>query len=98
MSIDRKMDWKKVVIAYEPVWAIAAKKSVSIEQVEEICEQIRKLVQEKVSEEVGDQLRIIYAGPVNESSCKVIIVQKNIDGFLVPLHVAHLLAWRRVPH
>ena len=55
----------------------------SIEQVEESCEQIRKWVQEAVSPEISEEIRILFSGTVAESNCKVYMMQKNVDGFLV---------------
>ena len=72
-----------MVIAYEPIAGPAAKRTVTIEHVEEVCEQIRKWVMDTVSPEISEEIRIIYSGPVNESSCKVYMMQKNVDGFLV---------------
>ena len=77
------MDWKRTVIAYEPIAISTAKRTISIESVEEVCEQIRKWFQDTVSPETAEALRIVYAGAVNESNCKLYIMQKNIDGLLV---------------
>ncbi len=83
LGVEKKIDWKKTVVAYEPIVVTAAKRSASIESVEETCEQIRKWAQETVAPEVGQELRIIYAGAVNEGNCKVYMMQKDVDGFLV---------------
>lgn len=81
--VEKKVDWKKTVIAYEPLVSSVAKRSVTIEHVEEVCEQIRKWIGEKVAPEVAEDIRILFAGTVNESSCKVYMMQKDVDGFLV---------------
>jgi len=56
------IDWKKIVIAYEPVWAIGTGKTASPEQAEEVHKWIRDYLEEKVSKEIGQTTRIIYGG------------------------------------
>jgi triosephosphate isomerase len=76
-------EWAKVVIAYEPVWAIGTGKVATPEQAEETHRQIREWVAENVSAEVADSVRIIYGGSVKGSNCRTLIACPNIDGFLV---------------
>ena len=56
------IDWKKIVIAYEPVWAIGTGKTASPEQAEEVHKWIRDYLEEKVSKEIAQSTRIIYGG------------------------------------
>jgi len=56
------IDWKKIAIAYEPVWAIGTGKTASPEQAEEVHKWIRDYLEEKVSKEIGQTTRIIYGG------------------------------------
>lgn len=76
-------DWSKVVIAYEPVWAIGTGKVATPEQAQETHTYIRQWITENVSEEVGAATRIIYGGSVNDKNCGDLINQSEIDGFLV---------------
>ena len=59
---DNVSDWSKVVIAYEPVWAIGTGKTATPEQAQEVHEQLRKWIKDNVSAEVASSLRIIYGG------------------------------------
>lgn len=76
-------DWKKVVIAYEPVWAIGTGKVATPEQAQETHEAIRKMITSSVSEAVANQVRILYGGSVTTENCKDLIAKPDIDGFLV---------------
>jgi len=78
-----KADWKKVVIAYEPIWAIGTGKVASSAQAQEVHADIRKWLKETVSEEAAAETRIIYGGSVSEKNCKELATQPDIDGFLV---------------
>lgn len=75
--------WKKVVIAYEPIWAIGTGKVATTQQAQEVHEAIRKWLKESVSESVADETRILYGGSVNAKNCKDLAKEKDIDGFLV---------------
>ena len=74
--------WKNVVIAYEPVWAIGTGKVASPEQAQEVHDYIRKILA-KLSPDVAQTTRIIYGGSVTEKNSDILIGQKDIDGFLV---------------
>ncbi|TFJ88610.1 hypothetical protein NSK_000179 [Nannochloropsis salina CCMP1776] len=76
-------DWSKVVIAYEPVWAIGTGKVATPEQAQEVHESIRAFVKEKVGAQQAALLRIIYGGSVKGSSAPGLILKPDIDGFLV---------------
>lgn len=75
--------WKKVVIAYEPIWAIGTGKVATTEQAQEVHAAIRKWLKENVSESVAEETRILYGGSVNGKNCKDLAKEKDIDGFLV---------------
>ncbi|KAF7640350.1 PPIase cyclophilin-type domain-containing protein [Meloidogyne graminicola] len=79
------IDWKKVVIAYEPVWAIGTGKTASPEQAEEVHKWIRDYLEEKVSKEIGQSTRIIYGGSVTAGNCEELAKQPDVDGFLICL-------------
>lgn len=76
-------DWSKIVIAYEPIWAIGTGKVASTEQAEEVHAAIRQWLKKEVSEKAAEETRIIYGGSVTEKNCKELAKQPDIDGFLV---------------
>lgn len=76
-------DWSKIVIAYEPVWAIGTGKVASNEQAQEVHHAIREWLGKDVSSEAANATRIIYGGSVSEKNCKDLAKQADIDGFLV---------------
>ena len=61
---DKVTDWSRVVIAYEPVWAIGTGKTASPQQAQEVHKQLRDWVAQNVSAEVAQNLRILYGGLV----------------------------------
>lgn len=77
------LDPAKVVIAYEPVWAIGTGKTASPEQAQETHAGIRKLIAEKASAEVAENIRIQYGGSSNAANAPDLSAQPDIDGFLV---------------
>lgn len=80
---DKVSDWSRVVLAYEPVWAIGTGKTASPEQAQEVHAAIRKWLIENVSAEVSESLRILYGGSVTAANCKELGGCSDIDGFLV---------------
>ena len=76
-------DWNKLVIAYEPVWAIGTGKVATPEQAEETHLNIRNWICQNVSADVATNVRIIYGGSVKGSNAKQLMACPNIDGFLV---------------
>ena len=76
-------DWAKVVIAYEPVWAIGTGKVATPEQVQDVHAAIREWLAENVSEEVSKATRIQYGGSVNDQNCAELAQYSDVDGFLV---------------
>jgi triosephosphate isomerase len=77
------MDWKNVVVAYEPVWAIGTGKVATPEQAQEVHAGIRKFLAKKVSPGVAAATRIQYGGSVNAGNCDTLAAMDDIDGFLV---------------
>eukprot|EP01054_Gregarina_sp_Poly1_P010613 Gregarina_sp_Poly_1__10612@NODE_793_length_6259_cov_699_484819_g455_i1_p2_GENE_NODE_793_length_6259_cov_699_484819_g455_i1NODE_793_length_6259_cov_699_484819_g455_i1_p2_ORF_typecomplete_len254_score48_69TIM/PF00121_18/2_2e92CutC/PF03932_14/0_0016_NODE_793_length_6259_cov_699_484819_g455_i154546215 len=82
-AVPKITDWSKIVIAYEPVWAIGTGKVATKEQAQEAHDDIRKHLACKVSKEVADSVRIVYGGSVNEKNCDELAKMPDIDGFLV---------------
>ena len=73
----------KVIIAYEPVWAIGTGKTASPEQAQEVHKFIRNLIKEKFGNSISDKIIIQYGGSVNSSNAKELLFQNDIDGALV---------------
>ena len=73
----------KLVIAYEPIWAIGTGKTASFEQAEEVCSHIRKTVAAEFGQEAADGIRIQYGGSVKPATIKDLMKQPNVDGALV---------------
>ncbi|NLI37890.1 MAG: triose-phosphate isomerase [Clostridiaceae bacterium] len=73
----------KLVIAYEPIWAIGTGKTATNEQAEEVCAIIRKLLAELYGDDVAEKTRILYGGSVKASNAAELFAMPNIDGGLV---------------
>ncbi|XP_040292299.1 triosephosphate isomerase [Bufo gargarizans] len=80
---DNVKDWSKVVLAYEPVWAIGTGKTATPQQAQEVHLKLRDWLKSNVSEQVAQSVRIIYGGSVTGGTCKELASQPDIDGFLV---------------
>ncbi|KAF6023991.1 TPI1 [Bugula neritina] len=76
-------DWSRVVLAYEPVWAIGTGKVATPDQAQEVHSDLRKWLSDNLSVDVALSTRIIYGGSVNAANCKDLAKQPDIDGFLV---------------
>ena len=76
-------DWSKIVIAYEPVWAIGTGKVATTDQAQEVHSAIRSWLGSTLSPDAAEKTRIIYGGSVSEKNCKDLAKQTDIDGFLV---------------
>ena len=73
----------KLVIAYEPIWAIGTGKTATAEQAEEICLAIRECIAEIYDQSTADKVRILYGGSVNATNAAEYLAKPNIDGALV---------------
>lgn len=80
---DSVKDWSKVVIAYEPVWAIGTGKTATPEMAQETHAYIRSWLTQNCGEEISTSVRIQYGGSVNAKNAADLIAQPDIDGFLV---------------
>ena len=76
-------DAKKVVIAYEPIWAIGTGKTATTEQAQEVCKGIRDCINEMYDAATADAVRIQYGGSVNAGNAAELFAQPDIDGGLV---------------
>jgi triosephosphate isomerase len=74
---------EKVVIAYEPIWAIGTGKSASSDDAEEMCAFIRSLLKDNYGKEISEAIRIQYGGSVKPETIDELMSKENIDGALV---------------
>ena len=75
--------FKKIVIAYEPVWAIGTGKTASPAQAQEIHAFIRSLISEKYGKEIADDTTILYGGSCNAGNAKELFSNPDVDGGLI---------------
>ena len=78
-----KEDFQKIVIAYEPIWAIGTGKTASSEQAQEIHAFIRSAIAEKFGSEVAEEISILYGGSCKPSNAKELFANKDVDGGLI---------------
>lgn len=76
-------DLKKIVIAYEPVWAIGTGKTASDEQAEEVCAFIRETLAIIYDKATADAVTIQYGGSMNPKNAAGLVAKDNIDGGLI---------------
>lgn len=76
-------DFTKVVIAYEPVWAIGTGKTATAEQAQEIHAFIRNAIAEKYNQQIADDTTILYGGSCNAKNAPELFAQPDIDGGLI---------------
>ena len=74
---------KKIIIAYEPVWAIGTGKTASPEEAQEMHEFIRKLIKDKFGEKISGNISILYWGSCKPGNAKDIFEKKDVDGGLI---------------
>ena len=74
---------RKVVIAYEPIWAIGTGRTASPEQAQEVCEHIRTVVRKLYSSKNARAISILYGGSMNEKNAFELLAQPDIDGGLI---------------
>lgn len=76
-------DAKKVVVAYEPIWAIGTGKTATDEQAEEVCGEIRKVLASLYDDSTAKAITIQYGGSMNAGNCAGLLAKPNIDGGLI---------------
>ncbi|HYJ91616.1 MAG TPA: triose-phosphate isomerase, partial [Pyrinomonadaceae bacterium] len=76
-------DMERIIIAYEPVWAIGTGKTATPEQAQEMHGYIRQKIEESHGKAVTDGLRILYGGSVKPDNIKELMIQPDVDGALV---------------
>jgi triosephosphate isomerase (TIM) len=82
MKLDSK-SINKIVLAYEPVWAIGTGVTASADQAQEIHEFVRNYISEKFSHDVANNISILYGGSVKPSNAVEIFNKKDVDGGLI---------------
>ena len=82
LGID-KSDAEKVVIAYEPVWAIGTGKTATAEQADEVCGIIRETIKGLYGADTAEKIRIQYGGSMNAGNAAELLGKPNIDGGLI---------------
>lgn len=76
-------EMKRVIIAYEPVWAIGTGLTATPDQADETCGQIREALAELYGEEVAEATTIQYGGSMNEKNAAELLAKPNVDGGLI---------------
>ncbi|MBU6341899.1 MAG: triose-phosphate isomerase [Bacteroidetes bacterium] len=79
----REEDFRKVVIAYEPIWAIGTGRTASSAQAQEMHAAIRILIARKFGKVVADEMTILYGGSVTAATAEELFSQPDVDGGLV---------------
>ena len=74
---------RKMIIAYEPIWAIGTGKTATPEQAEEVCEHIRAVIRKLYGAKVARAISILYGGSMNEKTAYDLLAQPDIDGGLI---------------
>lgn len=74
---------EKLVIAYEPIWAIGTGRTATPEMADETCGYIRSVIKELYGEEVSETIRIQYGGSVKVNNIEALMAKPNIDGALI---------------
>ncbi len=82
LGID-KADAEKIVIAYEPVWAIGTGKTATADQADEVCGIIRETIKGLYGEDTAEKIRIQYGGSMNAANAAELLAKPNIDGGLI---------------
>jgi len=82
MKVD-KSAWKKIILAYEPVWAIGTGETASAKQAQEMHEYVRKLISESFGIEISNNVSILYGGSVKPNNACEIFNKKDVDGGLI---------------
>lgn len=76
-------DFSKIVIAYEPVWAIGTGKTATAEQAQDMHAHIRKVIAEKYGKDIADNISILYGGSCKPSNAKELFSKPDVDGGLI---------------
>lgn len=78
-----KADLAKVIIAYEPVWAIGTGKTATSAQANEVCAVIRQTIEKMYDKAAADAMTIQYGGSMNAANAEELVAQPDVDGGLI---------------
>lgn len=78
-----KSDWSKIVLAYEPVWAIGTGETASPDQAQEMHRFVRSLIEKVYGDEIAENISILYGGSVKPDNAKEIFSKPDVDGGLI---------------
>jgi triosephosphate isomerase len=78
-----KADLLKIIVAYEPIWAIGTGVTASREQAQEMHQEIRTMLADQYGQDIADQIPILYGGSVNAGNASDLFSQPDVDGGLV---------------
>ena len=87
----------RVIIAYEPIWAIGTGKTATPAEADVVCGYIRELIARKYTKQTARATRVLYGGSMNSANAKELLAQYNIDGGLIggaslkPLNFAQII-------
>jgi triosephosphate isomerase len=76
-------DFKNIILAYEPVWAIGTGETASPEQAQEMHAFVRNIIGKKFGKEVADSVSILYGGSVKPANAEEIFSKEDVDGGLI---------------
>ncbi|MFT5257746.1 MAG: triosephosphate isomerase [Polaribacter sp.] len=76
-------DWKSIILAYEPVWAIGTGETASPEQAQEMHAFIRGIIEKQYDKKVADNVSILYGGSVKPANAEEIFSKPDVDGGLI---------------
>ncbi len=78
-----KEELKKVIIAYEPIWAIGTGKTATAQQANEVCAVIRSTIAGLYGKDAADAFTVQYGGSMNAKNCAELLAQPDVDGGLI---------------
>lgn len=78
-----ELSLRKIIIAYEPIWAIGTGKTAQAAEADVVCGYIRELIAKKYTKQLARTTRILYGGSMNSANAKELLEQYNIDGGLI---------------
>lgn len=76
-------DFAKIVVAYEPVWAIGTGKTATAEQAQDMHAHIRKTIEQKYGKDVADNTSILYGGSCKPGNARELFAKPDVDGGLI---------------
>ncbi len=78
-----KKDWERIILAYEPVWAIGTGETATPSQAQEMHHFIRETIRKRFGNDVADNVRILYGGSVKPDNAREIFSKPDVDGGLI---------------